>query len=122
MKSVRFVTARRIELGMIIGFLAYLTATKSLINIPLCLSRTLGLPCPTCGTTRSLWHLLHGNFGEAWTANPIGYIALLVLARRAFVLSLPHRPAVRLLEHLWLDLGLLASYLAFGALRMMGIL
>jgi len=121
MTCFRFLTARRVELGMILGLLAYVAATDSLIDLPLCWSRTLGLPCPTCGTTRSLWHLLHGDLPGAWASNPIGYVALLVLVRRVVVISSPDRTAVRILERRWLDYGLLASYLAFGLSRLIGI-
>lgn len=40
----------------------------------------LGLPCPGCGTTRSLLSILNGNLGEAMRWNPLGYLALVVLA------------------------------------------
>lgn len=35
-----------------------------------------GLPCPGCGLTRSWVDLLHGQLGEAMTANPFGILAL----------------------------------------------
>jgi hypothetical protein len=115
-------TARWVELLAIALFLLYLTSSDSLIDVPLCLNRCLGIRCPTCGTTRSLWHLLHGKFVEAWALNPIGYVALFVLARRAFVLARPRHPMIRLVEHRWLDVGLLTGYLIFGSLRLIRVL
>src|SRR5580704_15703043 len=36
----------------------------------------LGLPCPTCGLTRSVVMSLHGEFGAAWRMAPVGPVAL----------------------------------------------
>jgi len=36
-----------------------------------------GLPCPTCGMTRSVVLTLHGKAGTAWQLNPGGPIAVL---------------------------------------------
>ena len=54
------------------------------------LRRQYGLPCPTCGITRSLVFTLHGDVGAAWRMAPVGPVeifgllafcaALLVLA------------------------------------------
>lgn len=38
-----------------------------------------GLPCPSCGTTRSIIYLLEGNFSEGLKVNPLGFISLLFL-------------------------------------------
>lgn len=35
------------------------------------------MPCPSCGTTRSVISLTKGNFIEAFDINPIGYIVSL---------------------------------------------
>jgi hypothetical protein len=35
-----------------------------------------GLPCLTCGATRSTIAFLHGNFVAAWFWNPIAFLAL----------------------------------------------
>jgi uncharacterized protein DUF2752 len=36
-----------------------------------------GIPCPTCGITRSVVLTLHGHTGPAWQLNPGGPIAVL---------------------------------------------
>lgn len=41
------------------------------------LKNTTGLPCPSCGTTRSVLHLLHGDFSTALLMNPIGLFAFI---------------------------------------------
>ena len=37
-----------------------------------------GLPCPGCGTTRALHHLLHGRFEEAFRLNPMIFVLIAV--------------------------------------------
>lgn len=37
------------------------------------------LPCPSCGTTRGVLSLIHGNFGEAFFTNPMSILAGLFL-------------------------------------------
>ncbi len=35
-----------------------------------------GYPCPTCGTTRALWALGHGDLSGAWGFNPLFVLAV----------------------------------------------
>ncbi|MBA4303559.1 MAG: hypothetical protein C0424_04980 [Sphingobacteriaceae bacterium] len=37
------------------------------------------LPCPSCGTTRSVVHLHEGQFKSAWLSNPFGYLVLAIM-------------------------------------------
>ncbi len=40
--------------------------------VDLCLfKRFTGYPCPTCGTTRGIISLFHGNYIQAWLFNPL---------------------------------------------------
>ena len=49
-------------------------------GVRLCLFRTItDIPCPACGSTRAMLELLHGNFGIAFSYNPISYIQLIFL-------------------------------------------
>lgn len=53
--------------------------------VNLCLFKNLtGLPCPSCGSTRSVVSLFHGNFMEAICLNPIGIIIALIMAAGPF--------------------------------------
>ncbi len=38
------------------------------------LKRTTGIPCPSCGSTRSILSLLHGDLVAALLWNPFGYL------------------------------------------------
>ena len=45
-----------------------------------CLFRNVtGLPCPFCGSTRSVGHILQGEFSDALYSNPLGYFGLAFL-------------------------------------------
>jgi hypothetical protein len=45
-----------------------------------CLLKNLAnIPCPSCGSTRSIISLTKGNFDEAFGLNPIGYIIALIM-------------------------------------------
>ena len=45
-----------------------------------------GLPCPTCGLTRSVVMSLHGEFARAWQVAPVGPVAVIGLL--AFAISM----------------------------------
>lgn len=49
-------------------------------GMDLCLFRRVtGLPCPSCGTTRSVLSISHFHFSDAIYYNPIGFIIALAL-------------------------------------------
>lgn len=48
---------------------------------PRCTFRALtGLPCVTCGATRSSLAFLHGNLATAWRFNPLVFVGLWAIA------------------------------------------
>ncbi len=84
---MRVVFAKRVsgqtEFGIIYGgiALAALCAVRlpSVLSfIPSCtFKRLTGLPCPTCGSTRSLTHLAHGDIFAALAMNPLAAAGVL---------------------------------------------
>jgi len=43
------------------------------------LQKTTGIPCPACGSTRSLIEIVHGHPIAGMQTNPLGYLSLLFL-------------------------------------------
>ena len=73
-----------------------------------------GIPCLTCGMTRSFRHVVHGRFFEAFSLNPLGAmfciftILFVVYAFTVLVFHIP-RPRLQLeipVRHLVLRFGL----------------
>lgn len=59
----------------------WLYIDHSLSGATLCLFKSAtGLPCPSCGTTRSLLLLLQGDLQGALFVNPLGIAAAIALA------------------------------------------
>jgi Protein of unknown function (DUF2752) len=56
------------------------------MNWPCAFRAATGLPCPTCGLTRSVVMSLHGEFARAWNMSPAGPVAVVGLA--AFALAM----------------------------------
>ena len=50
------------------------------------LRRFFGIPCPTCGVTRSVVHLLQGRPSESFAAHRLGWLVL-----AAILFQLPYR-------------------------------
>jgi len=66
-----------VEFGIIYGGLALLVLAAAwlppvLALVPECVFKGLtGIPCPTCGSTRSVIHLSHGDISAALFMNPL---------------------------------------------------
>lgn len=43
------------------------------------IKQVTGIPCPSCGSTRSISAALHGHLGEAIWWNPLGLLSLLLI-------------------------------------------
>ncbi|QYJ67826.1 DUF2752 domain-containing protein [Flavobacterium litorale] len=73
-----------IALGLIAGYswLAYimLQGHSEHNHTPACLFKnTTGVPCPSCGNTRSIIALTEGNISEALLINPLGIIVASIM-------------------------------------------
>lgn len=63
---------------LLVGALALFAWMRFGLPTPLCpLHALTGIPCPTCGLTRGLGCLLHGNLMEAFLFNPLLMVLLL---------------------------------------------
>lgn len=71
-----------------------------------------GICCPTCGATHAVWHLVHGRFAEAWQANPVSFVVMIVAARIGFGLVARQR-----FDGKYIDLTLLTLFLLLGTYR-----
>ena len=62
-----------ISLSAFLGLVLWLSAG---LATPSCAFRALtGLPCLTCGATRSAWQFLHGHFLTSMRFNPLAFLA-----------------------------------------------
>jgi hypothetical protein len=86
-------TSNQIEFGIIYGGIALLMLGVGwllpiLSFAPDCVFKGLtGIPCPTCGSTRSVVHLAHGDILSALTMNPLTTLCL-IAAIVYFIVSL----------------------------------
>ncbi len=86
-------TQGRTEFGIIYGGIALLAICVGrfvpvLTFAPSCIFKDLtGVPCPTCGATRSVVHLARGEFFASFGMNPLVSLCL-VIAALAFFYSL----------------------------------
>jgi hypothetical protein len=67
------------------------------------LKNTVGLPCPSCGTTRSVLHLLQGDLSTAFFLNPLGIIAFVVMIVSPFWLLYDYYNSKRTLWTVYLQ-------------------
>jgi hypothetical protein len=83
-------TPGRIEFGIIFGGIVLLALLAGrflpvLVLAPACTFKALtGVPCPTCGSTRSIVYLSHGAFVSAFVMNPL-VAACAVIATLFFI-------------------------------------
>jgi hypothetical protein len=62
-----------VSLGAFLGFAVWLGARWP---TPQCVFHSLtGLPCLTCGSTRSVFQFLHGHFAASFLFNPLAFLA-----------------------------------------------
>ena len=69
------------------------------------LRRATGLPCPTCGMTRSFCDIGRGEFGEALHQHPLGplfYVLFGVLMVRSAIIALTGRPCLERMARIFI--------------------
>lgn len=77
-----------------------------------------GHECPTCGTTRAVWAILHGQWERALHWNPIGFLVMIVIMRRLVTLAWPAFKAVAWANHSHVNATLMASYFVLGFMHL----
>jgi len=108
-------TLRGIETAILAGGFATVPFLRTLPGVPLCPVKWLtGKDCPTCGVTRALFALLHGNVGEAAALNPIAFLVVLVVIRRLWLLYFEEGGLGRLFSTPIVERGMLAAFFALG--------
>jgi Protein of unknown function (DUF2752) len=95
----------RIAGAVMLGAAAVLPAMPGSPGIACPLRALTGVPCPLCGMTTSVEHVVRLEFGAALAANPAGLAAVLVA-----VLLLVLRPRQVRVPSLVLPLGLAAMW------------
>lgn len=66
--------------GYIWLFLSIATNITEPKTVEVCLIKhATNIPCPSCGSTRSIVSLTRGNFIEAFNLNPLGYLVAFIM-------------------------------------------
>ena len=103
---------------MIVGVLAALAVLPTLPALPACVFRAAtGVPCPTCGTTRGVFALLHGDLRSALRFNPLSAVVVAVLIRRCFVLFTQGTRFSVLADNRRIDHTLMVLFFCVGSLH-----
>lgn len=82
-----------IQFGIIYGAIAILALVAARVLpvqdiLPPCLIRSVaGIPCPTCGMTRSLVHLAHGDIAGSLVLNPLFSLVMMAVLLLFFASS-----------------------------------
>lgn len=75
--SILFIACVAGYIWLYYSIISNVTENKS---IEVCLIKHVtNIPCPSCGSTRSIISLAKGNFTEAFGLNPIGYIVAIIM-------------------------------------------
>jgi hypothetical protein len=80
--SLKRKSPSEIEFGIIYGAIAVMAMVAArylpiMDMAPACAFKAFtGIPCPTCGTTRSLTHLAHGDIAGSLILNPLFSLAM----------------------------------------------
>jgi hypothetical protein len=84
------------------GFLGLMVWFAARLPTPGCPFRSLtGLPCLTCGATRSAYQFLHGHFAASFLFNPLAFVTycgLIIFDIYAFVVLITGSPRFRLVK------------------------
>src|SRR3954470_2840757 len=79
-QTLHFILLSGCLTGYIWLFLNVSTPSLQINDVSICiLKHNTGIPCPSCGATRSVLAILQGNFFQALQWNPLGFLLVLGL-------------------------------------------
>ena len=74
-KKTSSLSGRNSVLAGLFFVVAYLWPYPNGVGFSLCWFHSIThLPCPACGTTRSVWAIVHGQWAHGWQLNPLGFL------------------------------------------------
>lgn len=80
--TILFISCLAGYVWLFIGIKTNLTENKS---VDVCLIKhTANIPCPSCGSTRSVISLAEGRFIDALLINPLGYLISIIMLLTPF--------------------------------------
>jgi len=79
--------------------------------------RFTGNLCPTCGITRSVHSIIHGDFAQGWILNPAGFIFVVAVLSRGIALRLNSSAWAKVNNHVLFEIVLLVSFFGLAFLR-----
>lgn len=80
--TILFISCLAGYVWLFIGIKTNLTENKS---VDVCLIKhTTNIPCPSCGSTRSVISLAEGRFIDALLINPLGYLISIIMLLTPF--------------------------------------
>ena len=71
-----------VSIACFFGFIwiVFFRSAFNTVDVEVCIfKKTTTLPCPACGSSRAVSHLLNGNFWTAFLSNPFGYLILSIM-------------------------------------------
>ncbi len=82
-----------------------------------------GMECPSCGGTRCVFQFFSGNFGEAFSLNPLFFFAIIYIIALFIFMNISlfnvalARRAVKIMVSWQAAIGFAISYVLFGIIR-----
>lgn len=114
----------------VVGIVAGVLLPPNGLGPSICgMQRTLNLPCPGCGLTRSVSSFFQGHFASSWHYHPLGWVFAMVMMALAVSLVLPGKWREKLVRRIkphemrfgWVFLIFCALLLLYGIFRIVMI-
>jgi len=60
-------------------YASFINGTSNKLFDVCIIKHTTNMPCPSCGSTRSVVSILNGSYAQAFGINPLGYLVALIM-------------------------------------------